>query len=154
MEQMGVLVASRVQLPLKLAYALSIHKSQVSAAAARSRAAQLLTPPPSLLSYQGMTIDLLEVSMKGIFEYGQAYVALSRAVSLDRVRVRDFKPSCVRAHPRVVAYYQWLASQGGCATGGSFGGGLPVIAAPAPPPPPSATPAATAAAAGNPWLVA
>ena len=77
-------VATRQQIPLKLAYALSIHKSQ------------------------GMTIDLLDVSMKGVFEYGQAYVALSRAVSLDRVRVSAFTASLVKAHPVVVAYYKWL----------------------------------------------
>lgn len=98
-----------------------------------------------------MTIDLLEVSMKGIFEYGQAYVALSRAVSLDRVRVKDFKPSCVRAHPRVVAYYQWLASQGGREGGGGGSGGASGAAAPAPPPPPPAV--AAPAASGNPWFV-
>jgi hypothetical protein len=32
---------------------------------------------------QGMTIPDLEVSFKGIFEYGQAYVALSRATSIE-----------------------------------------------------------------------
>ncbi len=97
--------------------------------------------------------------MKGIFEYGQAYVALSRAVSLERVRVRDFKPSCVRAHPRVVAYYQWLAAQGGRSTGGGGGGGVgasAAAAAPAGAAAPSRGAAAAAAVGGgaNPWLVA
>jgi len=64
-----------------------------------------------------MTIDLLDVSMQGVFAYGQAYVALSRAVSLDRVRVRAFTPACVRAHPIVKAYYKWM-SEGG--KGGIF----------------------------------
>ena len=81
-------VALRRQLPLKLAYALSIHKSQ------------------------GMTIDLLDISMNGIFEYGQAYVAISRAVALDRVRIRGFTPGCVRAHPTVALYYAWLEDKG------------------------------------------
>lgn len=83
------MVASRMQLPLKLAYALSIHKSQ------------------------GMTISSLEVSLEGVFEYGQAYTALSRAVSLDRLIVRGFKPSVVKAHPKVIAFYQRLISAAG-----------------------------------------
>lgn len=84
----GRLVASRSQIPLKLAYALSIHKSQ------------------------GMTISSVEVSLEGVFEYGQAYTALSRAVSLDRLRVYGFRPSVVRAHPRVIEFYSRLERAG------------------------------------------
>ena len=56
-----------------------------------------------------MTIDLLDVNLAGVFEYGQAYVALSRAVALESVRVRSFRPELVKAHPTVTAYYDWLA---------------------------------------------
>ena len=84
-----------------------------------------------------MTIDLLDVSMHGIFEYGQAYVALSRAVALSRVKVTGFQPKCVKAHPTVIAYYKWLAAGakgvfkwvesgergGGGGSGGGGGGG-------------------------------
>jgi ATP-dependent DNA helicase PIF1 len=83
-EQGGESMATRKQIPLKLAYALSIHKSQ------------------------GMTIDLMECSMNGIFEYGQSYVALSRATSLDRLLVHDFTRRAVRVHPRVSKYYERL----------------------------------------------
>lgn len=52
---------------------------------------------------QGMTIPLLEVSLAGVFECGQAYVALSRATELAGLRVLDFSASAVRAHPKCVA---------------------------------------------------
>jgi hypothetical protein len=67
-----------------LAWAISIHKAQ------------------------GMTIPLLEVSFHRIFEYGQAYVALSRATSLNGLRLLSFQPHTVRAHPKVISFYNQL----------------------------------------------
>lgn len=37
-----------------------------------------------------MTIDLLDVDLKGVFEAGMTYVALSRGVSLDRMCLHNF----------------------------------------------------------------
>ena len=70
-------MATRRQLPVKLAWAISIHKSQ------------------------GMTLSR-------VFEDGQAYVALSRARSIDSLRVRDFISSCIHADHEVLEYYRTL----------------------------------------------
>lgn len=77
-------VAIRAQLPLKLAWALSIHKSQ------------------------GMTIDSLEVDLNGVFEYGQCYVALSRARSLDGLIVKGLNPNKVKCNDKVKEFYNKL----------------------------------------------
>lgn len=43
-----------------------------------------------------MTIPLLEVSFNNIFEYGQGYVALSRATCLEGLTLRSFQvKSCM-----------------------------------------------------------
>jgi ATP-dependent DNA helicase PIF1 len=76
---------SRSQIPLRLAYAVTIHK------------------------IQGATIDSALVDIgSGIFEYGQAYVALSRARSLDALYVYDFSPIAFKAHPKVKEFYKTL----------------------------------------------
>ena len=52
-----------------------------------------------------MTLDCVSVSLSKVFECGQAYVALSRAKSLDTLKVLDLNDNSVRANPRVVKYY-------------------------------------------------
>ena len=95
-----VTVSSRQQIPLRLAWALSVHKSQ------------------------GMTIPHLAVSLRGVFEYGQAYVALSRSTRLDLLTLRGFDRRAFRAHPKVKEFYRLLEGGGGRgrAPGGAPGG--------------------------------
>jgi len=74
---------SVIIMPLKLAYALSIHKSQ------------------------GMTLDAVEIDIgPGIFEYGQAYVAISRAKSLASMRVTRVMPASFKTHPEVLKRFK------------------------------------------------
>ncbi|KAM9919655.1 hypothetical protein OXX59_007781 [Metschnikowia pulcherrima] len=79
-------LVSRVQFPLMLAWALSIHKSQ------------------------GQTLQKVRVDLSRIFENGQAYVALSRAVSREGLQVLNFRDDRVRTHPIVESFYASLSS--------------------------------------------
>jgi ATP-dependent DNA helicase PIF1 len=72
---------SRYQVPLKLAWAMSIHKCQ------------------------GSTIAKAFVSLNGVFAPGQAYVALSRAESLDGLYIQGFSRSAVKVDPLVLQFY-------------------------------------------------
>ena len=76
---------SRTQIPLRLAWAITSHKAQ------------------------GSSLDCALVDIgSGNFEYGQAYVALSRARTLEGLFVHDFDPAAFRAHPTVKTFYKGL----------------------------------------------
>ncbi|KAJ3499823.1 hypothetical protein NLG97_g5 [Lecanicillium saksenae] len=82
----GDVQAKRTQLPLILAWALSIHKAQ------------------------GQTLERVTVNLGKVFEKGQAYVALSRATCQDGLQVIGFDKHKVMAHPKVVEFYNKLYS--------------------------------------------
>jgi ATP-dependent DNA helicase PIF1 len=72
----------RRQIPLKLAYAVTIHKAQ------------------------GATLDCALIDVGGrTFEYGQAYVALSRVKNLESLYVHDLEQSAFRVHDKVKKFY-------------------------------------------------
>lgn len=73
------------QVPLILAWALTIHKSQ------------------------GATLDAAEIDVgSNIFECGQTYVALSRVKSLEGLYLTSFDPKKIRINKKVQDYYESL----------------------------------------------
>lgn len=60
-----------------------------------------------------MSLDCVEISLGRVFASGQAYVALSRARSLQGLRVLDFDPMVVRCDPRVLRFYATLRRDSG-----------------------------------------
>ena len=76
---------ARTQIPLRVAYAATIHKSQ------------------------GATLDCALVDVgTSTFEYGQAYVALSRVKNLESLYIWNLDPARIRAHPAVKKFYNEL----------------------------------------------
>ena len=71
------------QIPLILAWAMSIHKCQ------------------------GQTLDAVELDIgSNIFECGQTYVAMSRVKSLDGLYLSAFDETKIRSHPKVKQFYE------------------------------------------------
>jgi ATP-dependent DNA helicase PIF1 len=75
----------RSQIPLILAYAVTIHKCQ------------------------GATLDsaLIDIGAS-TFETGQAYVALSRVKNLQSLYIYDMEQTAFKAHPKVCRFYETL----------------------------------------------
>jgi ATP-dependent DNA helicase PIF1 len=55
-----------------------------------------------------MTIERVEMKLGEVFEAGQAYVALSRATSLEGLRLLSFDKRKIFTDPQVVEFYASL----------------------------------------------
>jgi ATP-dependent DNA helicase PIF1 len=73
-----------IQIPLKLAYAITQHKSQ------------------------GMTLDYVELDLANVFDFGMAYVALSRVKTIEGLSIINIDFDKITANPKAVKYYEDL----------------------------------------------
>lgn len=85
-EVVSEVVGTFTQFPLRLAWAITIHKSQ------------------------GMTFERMQINFgrSGAFACGQTYVALSRCTSLEGLTLRSkIRPEDIRVHERVLAFMEY-----------------------------------------------
>jgi len=66
------------QFPLRLAWAVTVHKSQ------------------------GMSLDTASIDLSSVFEYGQGYVAISRVRSLAGLHLIGLNDGVFKMHPKVI----------------------------------------------------
>lgn len=71
------LLAKITQIPLRLAWAITVHKSQ------------------------GMSLDAAIIDLSHAFEFGQGYVAISRVRSLNGLFLEGFNERALELHPKV-----------------------------------------------------
>jgi ATP-dependent DNA helicase PIF1 len=75
-------VVKKLQIPLILSWAITIHKAQ------------------------GMSLDYVKTDIgNSIFEYGQAYVVLSRIKNIEGLSLININYGSIKAHPKVLEYY-------------------------------------------------
>lgn len=73
----------KIQIPLILAWAITIHKAQ------------------------GMSLEFVQTDIgSSIFEYGQAYVVLSRIKNIEGLSLLNIDFSKIKAHPVIIDFYK------------------------------------------------
>lgn len=77
-EENGKIKAKITQIPLRLAWAMTVHKSQ------------------------GMSMDAAVMDLSSVFEYGQGYVALSRVRRLDGLYLLGCNEHALKVHPQIL----------------------------------------------------
>jgi hypothetical protein len=77
-EEGGQILARITQVPLRLAWAITVHKSQ------------------------GMSLDAAHMDLRTAFEYGQGYVALSRLRTLAGLSLAGWNERALEVHPEIL----------------------------------------------------
>lgn len=93
-EDGGKVIAEITQLPLRLAWAITVHKSQ------------------------GMSLDAAEIDLSNSFEPGMGYVALSRVRSIDGLFLKGINNMAMVVNPEIIALDVKLRAQSAQTTAG------------------------------------
>ena len=86
-EDSSGVVASISQIPLRLAWAITVHKSQ------------------------GLSLDCAEIDLSRTFEYGMGYVALSRVRSLSGLKLLGFNDMALEVNEKIITFDEELQAQ-------------------------------------------
>lgn len=80
-EEEGKVIGHITQIPLRLAYAFSIHKAQ------------------------GCSLDYAIIDLSDLFDYGMAYVALSRVRNLEGLSILSINWNKIKTNPKAIEFY-------------------------------------------------